>query len=180
MEKVITLEEFNELFEEYNHVVRAFAEMKSSISSSINDLEDKFCSFSYLIGMTKSFRFVDNKNTKCYCAGSSIKFDEATCEYSWGRNLPINTTKASYYGKFVKDVLELFNPLIIRIPSKMLPVVSFSDLFVPTGKAPIEGNYICGEVKGIPVILDNNLSNNVEVESVDGEIAHIKVYTSDN
>ena len=180
MEKVITLEEFNELLEEYNNVVKSFYELKSSVSSSLSDLEDKMCSFSYLMGSTKLNKFVNNKNKKCCIADSNIEFDEATCEYSWERTLPNGTSKSRYYGKFVKDVLELFSPIVIRISTNMLPIISFSDLFVPAGKTPLKGNFVYGDVSGVPIILDHNLENTVEIEDANGETCHIKIYTNGN
>lgn len=180
MEKVITMEEFNELLEEYNNVVKSFYETKQSISSSINDLEDKFCSFSYLVGVTKSSKFVDNQDKKCCLADSNIIFDGATCEYSWERALPNGTTKSKYYSKFVKDVLELFSPIVIRISTNMLPIISFSDLFVPSRKTPLDGNFVCGDVSGVPVIVDYNLENTVEIEDANGETGNISIYTNGN
>lgn len=180
MEKVITMKEFNELLEKYNNVVKAFYEMKLSVSSSISDIEDKMYSFSYSIGRTKLNKFVDNQNKKCCIADSNIEFDDATCEYSWERALPNGTSKSRYYGKFVKDVLELFSPIVIRISANMLPIISFSDLFVPAGKTPLEGNFVCGDVSGVPIILDYNLVSTVEIEDANGETCHIKIYTNGN
>lgn len=173
MEKVITVEEFDKLFDEFEAIAEFFHALKESVSDSIDDFQNKIDWFGYLLALTRAFS--TEKDGIDIFADSNIKFDEDTCAYSWERTLPTNTTKASYYGNFVKDVLGLFSPLVIRIPSKMLPVVSFSDLFVPTGKTPLEGNYVCGEVKGVPVILDNNMSNTVEVERTDGEIVHISI-----
>lgn len=179
MKKVITAEEFNKLFDEFKAIAESFHALKESVSDSIDDFQSKIDGFGYSLALTR-YLFNSEKDNVDILANSSIKFDNFTCEYSWERNLPINTTKASYYGKFVKDVLELFSPLVIRIPANMLPVVAFSDLFVPTGKTPLEGNYICGEVKGVPVIMDNNLSNTVEIENTSGETGHIKIHTNGN
>lgn len=180
MEKVITLKEFNELLEKYNNVVKDFYEMKLSVSSGISDIEHKMCSFSYSIGRTKLNKFVDNQNKKCCIADSNIEFDGATCEYSWERTLPNGTSKSRYYGKFVKDVLELFSPIVIRISTNMLPIIAFSDLFVPARKTPLDGNFVCGDVSGVPVIVDYNLENTVEIEDANGETCHINIYTNGN
>lgn len=92
----------------------------------------------------------------------------------WNKSLPVNTTKTKYFGDFVSTLLT-FNPIVIRIPVSVTPIVSFHDRFVRKGDIPLKGNYIYGSVCGVPIIVDNKLKDTILMENGNEEVIIVTI-----
>lgn len=91
----------------------------------------------------------------------------------WNKKPPVNTT-TNYFGDFVSSLLT-FNPIVIRIPVSATPIVPFHDKFVLKGDVPLKGNYIYGNVCGVPIIVDNKLKDTILMENGNEEVIIVTI-----
>lgn len=79
---------------------------------------------------------------------------------NWVKTLKNGELKAKKYMEFCNQLL-MSSPDKIEIPSSMLPVIMFSDDFVPGSNTPLTGDYICGTLNGVDVEVKNDLHDQV-------------------
>lgn len=90
----------------------------------------------------------------------------------WKRTLPNYVSVSSHYNCFLDDIIKL-NPVLIRISTSVIPIISFSNKW-KSNNIPSNGDYLAGNLNGVPVVVNHDLQNLVIVEGVDDtRIAYI-------
>lgn len=82
--------------------------------------------------------------------------------------MPIGLSKCEHYNSFGKVLLK-HRPVKIEISAEALPILSFCHNYKRnTEVMPLTGPYTSGYLKGIPVTLNTELSNTVNLTSGKG------------
>ena len=176
------MNDFDYLLQEFKKVKMSIVEFEQLVVEQISDinskvheyselLEEKFCQLQcddFVADDDFDEDLEQEKYVLNFVNGREVK------NLVWTKSLPVNTTKIKYFGDFVSTLLT-FNPIVIRIPVSVTPIVSFHDRFVRKGDIPLKGNYIYGSVCGVPIIVDNKLKDTILMENGNEEVISVTV-----
>ena len=176
------MNDFDYLIQEFKKVKMSIVEFEQLVAEQISDINSKVHEYSELLEekfcqpQCDDFDADDDfdedleqeKYVLNFVNGREVK------NLVWNKSLPVSTTKTKYFGDFVSTLLT-FNPIVIRIPVSVAPIVSFHDRFVRKGDIPLKGNYIYGSVCGVPIIVDNKLKDTILMENGNEEVVSVTV-----
>lgn len=182
MNNVVAMNNFDNLIQEFKKLKMSIIEFEQLVADQISDINSKVHEYSELL---------EEKFCQPQCddfdADDDIDEDSEQEKYVlnfvngrelknlvWNKILPVNTTKTMYFGDFVSTLLT-FNPIVIRIPVSVTPIVSSHDRFVRKGDIPLKGNYIYGSVCGVPIIVDNKLKDTILMENGNEEVISVTI-----
>lgn len=166
-----SMNDFDNLIQEFKKLKLSIVEFEQQVAEKISDINSKVHEYSNLLGekycqpqcddFDADDDFEEDLEQEKYIL-SSINVKKVR-NFCWHRCLPVNTTKTTHYGNFV-DLLLTFSPIVIRIPVSVAPIVAYHDKFVRASNIPPTGNYLYGNVCGVPVIVDNKLDDTLLME----------------
>ena len=181
MKGVIGMNDFDDLIQQFKELKVSIVELEQMFADSITSINSKMREFTDSL----EEKFVQTSDD--FVADDDIETDAVQEKYItefangkrgekfvWYKTLPPNTSKIKYYSSFVELLLNL-NPINIRIPMSITPVISFYDGFVRSDEIPLGGNFVLGSVNGIPVIVDINLKDTVLLKTIDEEVISVTV-----